>query len=116
MSVAVKSVVLIIFGVSFWIFSIYEVLVTFFAAFHHSNIKLPKVWQRCLEKIIISPDMHRTHHSALRDEHDSNYGVIFSWWDIVFNTFDARNPKDIGLKNVKEKTFLKALLFPFKKK
>jgi sterol desaturase/sphingolipid hydroxylase (fatty acid hydroxylase superfamily) len=60
--------------------------------------------------------MHRTHHSALRDEHDSNYGVIFSWWDLIFRTFDARQPKDIGLSGIAEKTILDFLLFPFRKK
>ena len=116
LSVAVKSVILVTFGISFWIFLLYEVMVTFFAAFHHSNIKLPERFQRVLEKIIISPDMHRTHHSALRDEHDSNYGVILTWWDLLFKTFDGRQPKDIGLAATTEKTFFSFLIFPFQKK
>jgi len=116
LSVLIKSVILIVFGISFWIFVLYEVLVTFFAAFHHSNIRLPKWFQLYLERFIISPNMHRTHHSALRDEHDSNYGVIFSWWDLLFKTFDDRQPKNIGLVNISEKTFFNFLLFPFRKK
>jgi sterol desaturase/sphingolipid hydroxylase (fatty acid hydroxylase superfamily) len=116
LSVVVKSVILIVFGISFWIFILYETLVTFFATFHHSNIKLPQRFQRLLEYLIISPDMHRTHHSAVRDEHDSNYGVIFSLWDFLFQTFDTRSPENIGLQNVPEKTFLNLLSFPFHKK
>lgn len=116
LSVLVKSCILIVFGISFWIFILYEFLVTFAATFHHSNIKLPKGFQRVLEYVIISPNMHRTHHSTIRDEHDSNYGVIFSWWDLLFNTFDIRQPKDIGLEEVPEKNFFNFLLFPFRKK
>lgn len=114
LSVAVKSLILVLFGISFWIFALYEILVTFFATFHHSNIKLPQSIQRILERFIISPDMHRTHHSAIRDEHDSNYGVMFSWWDRLFSTFDDRQPKQIGLAHVPEKTFFSFLLFPFR--
>ncbi len=116
LSVAVKSVVLVVFGVSFWIFILYEMLVTFFAAFHHANIHIPPRIQRALEKVIITPDMHRTHHSSLRDEHDSNYGVIFSWWDRILHTFDRRQPKHIGLAHTPEKNFWSMLTFPFQNK
>lgn len=116
LSVVVKSAILVIFGISFWIFALYEILVTFFAAFHHSNIKVPQRFQRLLECFIISPDMHRTHHSDLRDEHDSNYGVIFSWWDLLFQTFDTRSPINIGLKDIPEKSFFSFITFPFRKR
>ncbi|MDC0505961.1 sterol desaturase family protein [Candidatus Gracilibacteria bacterium] len=123
-SVLFKVVILIVFGIPLWVFVIHEALITLFAAFHHSNIKLSPKIQNIFEKIIITPDLHKTHHSTLRAEHDNNYGVIFSWWDIIFKTKSKAIPKEIGLalpkelggEVIEEKTFRKFLLFPFKTK
>ncbi len=115
LSIGAKSVFLLIIGVPFWIFVLYESLVTIFAAFHHSNIYLPTKIQHILEKVIITPDLHRTHHSAIRSEHDSNYGVIFSFWDKIFSTRNTAKPVEIGLNNTKEKNFSDFLKFPYNK-
>jgi len=110
-----KAGILVVFGIPLWVFVIHELCITLFAAFHHSNISLSKWFQNILEKIIITPDLHRTHHSTLRKEHDSNYWVIFSWWDILFKKKSKAAPKKIGLGTVKEKNFKDFLLFPLKK-
>ncbi|MFT5036934.1 MAG: sterol desaturase/sphingolipid hydroxylase (fatty acid hydroxylase superfamily) [Candidatus Azotimanducaceae bacterium] len=114
LSVVFKAVVLITLGIPFWIFVLYESLITFFAIFHHANIRLPQSLQNKLRFVIITPDMHRTHHSSLRHEHDSNYGIIFSWWDRLLGTYQKVEPNIIGLQNTEEKSFWKMLLFPFK--
>ncbi len=115
LSVLFKAGILILLGLPLWIFILYESLITFFALFHHANLHLPHGFQKKLSWIIITPDMHRTHHSSLRPEHDSNYGVIFSWWDRMFTTYKTVQPKVIGLQNVEEKSFLKILMFPFRR-
>ena len=58
--------------------------------FHHSNIRLPNYIDRWLRVIIVTPHMHRLHHSEVRSETDSNYGNVFSFWDRLFNSFSMR--------------------------
>ncbi len=116
LSVLFKSIIIVLFGIPLWIFIIYEALITFFAMFHHANIRLPKRMQTIIGMVFITPDMHRSHHSSLRHEHDSNYGVIFSWWDKLFKTFNKKQPKEIGLKGIEEKTYGKFMVFPFRGK
>ena len=60
-------------------------------AFHHSNVNLPEAWDRALRIAIVSPNMHRVHHSDWRPETDSNYSSIFSWWDRLAGTFRLRD-------------------------
>jgi len=57
--------------------------------FNHANIKLPKSLDRVLRTVVVTPDMHRIHHSDIRAEHDSNYGFSVSIWDHLFRTFTA---------------------------
>jgi len=116
LSVLWKAFILILFGIPLWIFALSEFLLTMFAIFHHANIKLSPRARNILELFFISPYLHRVHHSDIRQEHDSNYGVIFSWWDKIFSTAKHIVPERIGLEHVQEKTFLSFLTFPFRKK
>ncbi len=116
LSVIFKSAVILLLGIPFWIFAIYESLITLFAMFHHANITLSNKMQKILNYVIVTPNMHRAHHSTLRSEHDSNYGVIFSWWDKLFSTYKGIIPDKIGLAGVEEKGFLKTLIYPISKR
>ena len=116
LSVIWKSTILITIGIPLWIFALSEFLLTAFALFHHANIKLSARTRKVLELFIISPYLHRVHHSDTREEHDSNYGVIFSWWDKIFTTIKHLVPNRIGLENTDEKTFFSFLTFPFGRK
>jgi sterol desaturase/sphingolipid hydroxylase (fatty acid hydroxylase superfamily) len=116
LSILWKSAILIAFGIPLWLFALSEFLLTIFALFHHSNIKLSPKTRKIVELFFISPYLHRVHHSDIRIEHDSNYGVIFSWWDKIFNTAKHLVPARIGLEKTKEKTFFSFLTFPFKNK
>jgi hypothetical protein len=49
--------------------------------FHHSNQEIPIAWERRLNKVLVTPRMHGIHHSVVGGETNSNYSVIFSWWD-----------------------------------
>jgi sterol desaturase/sphingolipid hydroxylase (fatty acid hydroxylase superfamily) len=53
----------------------------------HANIALPEGIDRGLRRVVVTPDMHRVHHSMIRRETDSNYGVIFPWWDRLLRTY-----------------------------
>ena len=58
--------------------------------FHHSNVALPEAWDRWLRLVIVSPNMHRVHHSDWQPETDSNFASIFSWWDRLGRSFRHR--------------------------
>jgi sterol desaturase/sphingolipid hydroxylase (fatty acid hydroxylase superfamily) len=60
---------------------VYEVVFNGATLFHHSNLRLPVAWERRLNRIFVTPRMHGVHHSAVGRETNSNYSVIFSWWD-----------------------------------
>ena len=65
----------------------FEILLNGTAMFNHANIRLPRVLDRFLRVILVTPDMHRIHHSIYRHEHDSNYGFSLSLWDRIFRTY-----------------------------
>ena len=69
------------------IFEISLVVVTFFV---HGNVRYPASLDKVVRTLLVTPDMHRIHHSARISETDSNYGVIFSWWDRLFGTHVAQ--------------------------
>jgi len=72
---------------------LFEVILNACAMFNHANIALPGWIDKPLRLLIVTPDMHRVHHSVLRREHDSNYGFNLSLWDRVFRTYTAQ-PRD----------------------
>lgn len=67
----------------------FEILLNACAMFNHANVALPGRLDRALRILVVTPDMHRVHHSVLRREHDSNYGFNLSIWDRVFGTYRA---------------------------
>lgn len=72
---------------------LFEIILNGAAMFNHANINLPQKVDRILRLFIVTPDMHRVHHSVHRAEHDSNYGFSLSLWDRMFGTYIA-GPKD----------------------
>lgn len=69
---------------------LFEIILNGCAMFNHANAALPVGLDRLLRRFIVTPDMHRVHHSVLRDEHDSNYGFNFPFWDWIFRTYTAQ--------------------------
>ena len=113
LSILFKSLLLIIvLGVPIEIILLSESLVIIFSMFHHTNIQFGK--EKLLSNLIIVPYLHQTHHSKSRKDHDSNYGVIFSFWDRVFKTLLDKDNKEIGLGNIKFQNFFEFLFFGFK--
>jgi sterol desaturase/sphingolipid hydroxylase (fatty acid hydroxylase superfamily) len=66
--------------------ALYEVLMFTVVQFHHANVGLPEWLDRRLRAVIVTPSMHKIHHSNIRAECDSNYSSLFSWWDRIFRT------------------------------
>jgi sterol desaturase/sphingolipid hydroxylase (fatty acid hydroxylase superfamily) len=69
---------------------LFEVILNACAMFNHANIAMPLWLDRILRLFVVTPDMHRVHHSVLRREHDSNYGFNLSIWDRLFGTYRAQ--------------------------
>ena len=90
--------VVAVIGLSYEGLIIYKAVLMPVIFFHHSNVALPEKYDFLLKKLIVSPDMHRVHHSQIMRETNSNYGSIFSFWDKLFRTFVVR-------KNIKEIVF-----------
>lgn len=66
---------------------LFEVILNGCAMFNHANVDLPRGLDRILRLIIVTPDMHRVHHSVLQREHDNNFGFNLSVWDRLFSTY-----------------------------
>lgn len=69
---------------------IFEVLLNATSMFNHSNVRVPEAVERVLRRFIVTPDLHRVHHSVLRRETDSNFGFNLPWWDRLFRTYRAQ--------------------------
>lgn len=101
---------------------LFEVILNGTALFNHSNLRLPLWLDRAVRLVLVTPDMHRVHHSVHRAEHDSNYGFALSVWDRIFGTYVAQ-PKagheemQVGLQWQDEKpaNLLWTLMLPFRK-
>jgi sterol desaturase/sphingolipid hydroxylase (fatty acid hydroxylase superfamily) len=72
---------------------VFEVLLNATSMFNHSNVGIPQSIDRFLRWFVVTPDMHRVHHSILPEEADSNFGFSLPWWDRLLGTYRAQ-PKD----------------------
>jgi sterol desaturase/sphingolipid hydroxylase (fatty acid hydroxylase superfamily) len=90
---------------------VFEVLLNGTAMFNHGNILLPGKLDRALRLVIVTPDMHRVHHSIIKRETNSNYGFNLSWWDRLFGTYRAQpqlghDKMTIGLEQYRDQSLL----------
>jgi sterol desaturase/sphingolipid hydroxylase (fatty acid hydroxylase superfamily) len=69
---------------------IFEVLLNATSMFNHSNVRLPAWLDRLLRWFVVTPDMHRVHHSVIRRETNSNFGFNLPWWDFLLGTYRAQ--------------------------
>lgn len=89
LSMAIKFLAIAILGAPVLAVLLFEVALNATSMFSHSNVRLPLGIDRWLRRIIVTPDMHRVHHSVAREETDSNYGFNLSLWDRLFRTYRA---------------------------
>jgi sterol desaturase/sphingolipid hydroxylase (fatty acid hydroxylase superfamily) len=90
---------------------IFEVLLNATAMFNHGNVRIPERVDRYLRWFLVTPDMHRVHHSVLRQETDSNFGFNLPWWDRLLGTYRPQPAAGhlgmtIGLGTFREPRFL----------
>lgn len=92
-SILIKAAVIILLGAPLLAVIAFEIILNAGAMFNHANIKLPPAVDRALRWVIVTPDMHRVHHSLHPNEYNSNYGFNLSLWDRLFSSYTAQ-PKD----------------------
>ena len=90
LSMAYKFVWVLLLGPAAVAVFLFEVILNASAMFNHSNVKLPLGLDRVARSLIVTPDMHRVHHSIVTRETDSNFGFFLSVWDRMFRTYIAQ--------------------------
>jgi sterol desaturase/sphingolipid hydroxylase (fatty acid hydroxylase superfamily) len=89
LSTLVKFAVILALGTPVLAVLAFEVLFHVLLLFNHANVRIPPAVDRVLRWFIVTPDMHRIHHSVHRAETDSNFGFALPWWDRLFGTYRA---------------------------
>ena len=87
LSMLIKFATIAVLGPPIVAVVIFEVVLNATAMFNHSNVRLPPGLDRLLRWIVVTPDMHRVHHSVEDDEANSNFGFNLPWWDHLFGTY-----------------------------
>ncbi len=90
LSMGLKIALIYLLGPAALAVLVFEILLNGTALFNHANIRLPAKIDRLIRLVLVTPDMHRVHHSVHRDEHDSNYGFALSIWDRALGTYIAQ--------------------------
>ncbi len=110
MSMVIKLSAVVVIGPPVLAVLIFEIVLNASAMFNHGNIRLPAGVDRILRLFIVTPDMHRVHHSVIKSETDSNYGFFLSWWDHLYSTYCAQPQKghegmSIGIELFRNPTY-----------
>lgn len=123
LSMALKIGMVYLLGPSALAVILFEIMLNGTALFNHSNIRLPLPIDAALRMFLVTPDMHRVHHSILRQEHDSNYGFALSIWDRLMGTYVAQpkaghNDMTVGLQwqDDRPTRLVWSLALPFRRK
>ena len=86
-----KLLLIWLLGIPSYFVLVYELVFTVVVALHHSNLAIPGSIDRLLALVIITPNLHRIHHSEVVAETNSNYGSVLHWWDKIFRTNNYRS-------------------------
>jgi sterol desaturase/sphingolipid hydroxylase (fatty acid hydroxylase superfamily) len=120
-SLGFRALQVYLLGISLFTYLVYELVFQCATLFHHSNVRLPITFERALNKIIVTPRMHGIHHSIVKEETNSNYSVIFQWWDLTHRTLRLNVKQSdvvIGVPaycNPEDNKFSNLFVLPFRK-
>ena len=108
LSMLIKLVLVTLLGAPAVAVMLFEVILNATAMFNHGNVGLPRRLDRALRWILVTPDMHRVHHSTRPEETDSNFGFNLPWWDRLFGTYrdqprDGHAGMSIGLEYFRDR-------------
>lgn len=105
LSMLIKFAAIAVLGPPALAVLVFEIVLNASAMFNHANVRLPERVDAALRLLVVTPDMHRIHHSQRRVEADSNYGFNLSWWDRLLGTYTpvAQQPQEsmaIGVRGI----------------
>lgn len=118
LSALYRGFFIVILAIPFSDILIFETLLLICAVFHHSNLKLPRLLEKTLSLLVVTPNLHWIHHHKIRRDTDSNYGLFLSIWDRIFiSKSKTVRTKDlaIGVEGLKDSGILRLLSRPFTK-
>jgi sterol desaturase/sphingolipid hydroxylase (fatty acid hydroxylase superfamily) len=121
LSMVIKTAAIIVLGAPALGVIIFEILLNGTSMFNHGNVRLPLGLDKILRLAVVTPDMHRVHHSVFPFETNSNFGFNFPWWDRLMGTYRAQPSKGhegmtIGLNQFRDPSRLTLghiLVMPF---
>jgi sterol desaturase/sphingolipid hydroxylase (fatty acid hydroxylase superfamily) len=125
LSMLIKFATIMVLGPPVVAVILFEVILNGMAMFNHGNVSLPLALDRVLRWFVVTPDMHRVHHSVEDDETNSNFGFNLSWWDRLFGTYrdqprQGHDGMTIGIRGhrqIREVSWLPGMLaLPFRGK
>jgi sterol desaturase/sphingolipid hydroxylase (fatty acid hydroxylase superfamily) len=124
LSMGIKMAAVVVLGPAPVAVIIFEIVLNATSIFNHGNFRLPISIDRVLRLFVVTPEMHRVHHSVLIKEFNSNFGFNLPWWDRMLGTYRAQPEKGhegmtIGLaqfRNPKELALSRLLILPFIRK
>lgn len=111
LEIVYKCAFVILVGINAYVVLSIEVIELFFIFFHHANIEVAS--EQRVSQWIVTPSLHRVHHSTKRDEHDSNYGIVLAVWDRMFGTRKELVPARIGLDLIEAENFVQLFSLAF---
>jgi len=120
-SMVIKFGAIVVLGAPALAVVLFEIILNGMAMFNHGNFNIPLGLDRVLRSVVVTPDMHRVHHSVFPSETNSNYGFNLSWWDRIMGTYRAQprlghDGMTIGLNQFRDPsklTLLWMLILPF---
>jgi len=121
LSTAFRVIQIAVIGVPVQTFAVYELAFQLNTLLHHSNMRLPIRLERLLNLVLVTPRMHGIHHSQVRMETNSNYSVVFSWWDRLHRTVRLNVPQSRittgvpGYSQPEDNRLAAALSLPFRR-
>ena len=125
LSMLIKFATIVVLGPPVVAVVLFEIILNATAMFNHSNIRLPSGLDKRLRLLLVTPDMHRVHHSTEDDEANSNFGFSLPWWDRLFGTYrdqprGGHEGMTIGIRKYREPKqvawFIGMMTLPFKGK
>ena len=124
LSMGIKMIAVVVLGPAPIAVIIFEIVLNATSMFNHGNVRLPSSIDRVLRFFVVTPEMHRVHHSVQIKEFNSNFGFNLPWWDRLLGTYRAQPEKGhesmiIGLaqfRNSKVLTLSHLLILPFIRK
>ena len=125
LSLLIKSFAVVALGAPAAAVLLFELALNLGSLFNHGNVRMPRSIDRALRWFIVTPDMHRVHHSIVPEEINSNFGFFLSWWDRLFGTYSAapragHDAMTIGVRDTRDPAICASLwpmlALPFKER